>query len=80
MDHVMDTVQKISEFYVESCGYVGVNLLNANGRAAGQSVPHLHIHLIPRKEGDGVDAWPQFTGSHRSPDEMQKLLKLPDDR
>lgn len=33
-------------------GYnIGVN----DGAAAGQTVPHLHIHLIPRYEGDRVD-------------------------
>jgi diadenosine tetraphosphate (Ap4A) HIT family hydrolase len=33
-------------------GYnVGIN----DGRAAGQTVPHLHIHLIPRYEGDRAD-------------------------
>ena len=31
----------------------GLNLVQANGRAAFQSVPHLHIHLIPRWHGDG---------------------------
>ncbi len=31
----------------------GLNLLQANGRAAFQSVPHFHLHLIPRWAGDG---------------------------
>jgi len=31
----------------------GLNLVQANGRAAFQSVPHFHIHLIPRWHGDG---------------------------
>ncbi len=31
----------------------GLNLVQANGRAAFQSVPHFHIHLIPRWLGDG---------------------------
>lgn len=28
---------------------IGVN----NGRAAGQAVPHLHVHIVPRRAGDG---------------------------
>jgi histidine triad (HIT) family protein len=31
----------------------GLNLVQASGRAAFQSVPHFHIHLIPRWHGDG---------------------------
>ena len=31
----------------------GVNLLVADGEAAGQEVPHLHVHVIPRAAGDG---------------------------
>lgn len=35
----------------------GLNLVQANGRAAFQSVPHFHIHLIPRwlHDGKGFD-------------------------
>lgn len=32
----------------------GMNILQNNGSAAGQSVFHFHIHLIPRYTGDGV--------------------------
>lgn len=36
----------------------GINILQNNYPAAGQSVFHYHIHLIPRKENDGaVGAW-----------------------
>jgi histidine triad (HIT) family protein len=31
----------------------GLNMLQANGTAAFQSVPHYHLHLIPRWENDG---------------------------
>jgi histidine triad (HIT) family protein len=30
----------------------GVNLFLAEGEAAGQEIPHLHLHVIPRFEGD----------------------------
>lgn len=33
----------------------GFNLGINDGAAAGQTVPHLHIHLIPRYEGDRDD-------------------------
>jgi histidine triad (HIT) family protein len=30
----------------------GLNLLQANGEAAGQTVGHFHIHVVPRRKGD----------------------------
>jgi histidine triad (HIT) family protein len=37
----------------------GLSVYQANGRAAGQTVFHLHIHLVPRYEGDGMAlTWP----------------------
>jgi histidine triad (HIT) family protein len=27
-----------------------------NGREAGQEVPHVHVHIVPRKKGDGAGA------------------------
>jgi histidine triad (HIT) family protein len=41
----------------------GLNLLQANGAAAFQSVPHFHLHLIPRFTGDGKGFdWPIVPG------------------
>ena len=39
------------------------NLVQNNGEAAGQTVFHFHMHLIPRYEGDnaGIAAWKQGT-------------------
>jgi diadenosine tetraphosphate (Ap4A) HIT family hydrolase len=35
---------------------VGYNIGINDGSAAGQTIPHLHIHLIPRYEGDVEDS------------------------
>ena len=40
-------------------GAEGINVLQNNGPTAGQVVPHLHIHLIPRWPDDGLGfRWP----------------------
>jgi histidine triad (HIT) family protein len=40
-------------------GAEALNVLQNNGRAAGQAVAHLHVHLIPRWAGDGLGFhWP----------------------
>ena len=37
----------------------GLSVYQANGRAAGQTVFHYHVHLLPRHAGDGMElAWP----------------------
>jgi len=42
----------------------GVTVFQLNGRAAGQVVPHLHIHIMPRWENDGlsVSSWEMKPG------------------
>jgi histidine triad (HIT) family protein len=38
----------------------GITILQANRPAAGQTVPHLHLHVLPRHENDGVAlTWPR---------------------
>lgn len=49
---VMKTVKKIMKAQLAQDGVEGVNLLQNNYEAAGQVVPHVHFHLIPRKEKD----------------------------
>ena len=72
----MTAVKKISNHYVDNCGYDGVNIINASGKEAQQTVFHFHIHIIPRKANDNVDAWPNFKGASLELDEMHKLLKI----
>lgn len=31
-----------------------VNLITSKGAAATQTVPHLHVHIVPRRPGDGL--------------------------
>ena len=47
------TVQRVAAAVRATTANGGVNLLVADGEAAGQEVPHLHVHVIPRHRGDG---------------------------
>lgn len=76
LDHLMTTVKKVSNHCVEKCNYDGVNLLNASDESAGQSVPHFHIHIIPRRHNDKIDAWPNLKGAEHEIEEIYKKIKL----
>lgn len=61
--------------YTAKLGCAGFNILLASGQAAQQSVPHFHIHLIPRFEEDGLDAWPVLKKSSIDRQQMYSELK-----
>lgn len=45
---------KVAAALKETLPLAGMNLLQNNGEAAGQTVHHFHLHLIPRYENDAV--------------------------
>ena len=47
------TAKKVAGAIRKALNPDGLNMLQANGAAAFQSVPHFHLHLIPRWTGDG---------------------------
>jgi len=51
---ILELIKVIISAQVEVLGAEGVNVLQNNGQAAGQMVPHIHFHLIPRFKGDKV--------------------------
>jgi histidine triad (HIT) family protein len=54
------TAQRVAQALQAALKPDGLNMLQANGPAAFQSVPHLHLHLIPRwmRDGKGFDWTP----------------------
>jgi histidine triad (HIT) family protein len=54
----------------------GVNILHASGAEAEQSVFHFHIHLLPRRKGDGLHAFPSPKPCSRDAKEICAALAL----
>ena len=45
--------KKLAIRMTEKLGADGFNIIQNNNKAAGQTVPHYHVHLIPRYQNDG---------------------------
>lgn len=56
---LLDTVLSVSRAVREALNPEGLNLIQSNGAAAGQTVEHLHFHVVPRWRGDAMgELWP----------------------
>jgi histidine triad (HIT) family protein len=51
---LMAVVQKLAPQIKNAVGAEGVLIQQFNGAAAGQTVFHLHVHIIPRREGEAL--------------------------
>ena len=56
-------------------GVQGTLLAIHNGKDAGQEIPHLHLHIVPRKPGDGGSAiHSMFNSNHRL--ERNEMMRI----
>lgn len=53
----ISTTKRLAQMVQEAIGAAGINILQNNGEAAGQVIPHLHMHVIPRFANDGLKHW-----------------------
>jgi histidine triad (HIT) family protein len=51
--HLFQSVKKVAHAAMEGMNADGVSISQSNGKAAGQMVPHLHFHVIPRFLNEG---------------------------
>ncbi len=49
------TTQKVAAAVKKALGVPGIMIVQLNDKAAGQSVPHLHFHILPREHGYDMD-------------------------
>lgn len=68
---VMRVVKKVGQSLKDNLGVAGYNVYENNDPIAGQIIPHIHFHVIPRYPGDGLELWPQ--GKYES-GEAEKIL------
>jgi len=73
--YLMKIVKKIGFMMKENLGAEGYNVCENNDPVAGQEIPHLHFHIVPRKEGDGLSSWPKNGYEEQEAEEMVKKIK-----
>ncbi len=72
LDAIMAVAPKIGTALMRGTGAEGFNIMQNNGHVAGQTVPHVHFHVLPRFADDGVviSATPK---KYESPEAMAEL-------
>lgn len=71
--HISKICKKMALLCKEKLNATGVNIVNASGKDAQQSVFHLHFHVVPRYENDGLDLW--FHGKTKSYEEAKEIQR-----
>ncbi|MFH1511303.1 MAG: HIT domain-containing protein, partial [Candidatus Woesearchaeota archaeon] len=52
-------LKEISSAVMRATNCEGISISQSNNKAAGQVVPHIHFHIIPRFVNDSLKQWPQ---------------------
>jgi len=67
---------RLVEAVMRVAGADGCNVLQNNGRASGQVVPHVHFHVIPRRSGDALGyRWPAGSYEAGRAEQVHAALK-----
>jgi histidine triad (HIT) family protein len=76
LEELATVAQRLARAAVDHLGADGVNLLQSTGAAAFQTVFHLHVHVVPRYEGDGIKLpWIPTPGDPEVIDDAAEILR-----
>jgi histidine triad (HIT) family protein len=70
LTHTMLIAKKLAANLLKALPCDGFNMLQNNGTCASQTIPHVHIHIIPRFNGKPMN-W--VTSSYVSPEELKEM-------
>ena len=71
LGHVIATVRRVAAAIDRTLSPYGINLLQANGPGAAQSVFHFHMHIVPRVKDDNL-----LMNWHPKPGDKAELAAL----
>lgn len=85
---IWKTVRLVQKMLGQKYGSDAFNVAVQDGKGAGQSVPHVHVHILPRKEGDfernddvydELQDWAPTVAMSKEKKEQSVELDVPDD-
>jgi len=71
--HIFTVASKLSAIVFDKVGAEGTNILLSAGVVAGQAVPHVLVHIIPRFRDDGLDF--SWKPKEFSEEELERIRK-----
>jgi len=69
------TAKKVAKAVMTATKAQGFNTTMNTKEAAGQAVKHVHFHIIPRFNNDGLKLWPQHSLEEKEMQEIAKKIK-----
>ena len=73
---IMRAVKIIGQSFKDNLGVAGYNVIENNDPVAGQIIPHLHFHIVPRVEGDSLHLWPQKKYEDGEAEKILEKIKI----
>lgn len=75
LSELIKVVRDIASIVFEITNAEGITITQNNGKAAGQVIPHIHFHIIPRFENDGFqNKWSTKKLTDSQFDEIQRKI------
>lgn len=72
--HINKICKKMAILAKDKLGAPAVNIVNASGKEAQQTVFHLHYHVVPRYDDDGLDI--AFHGKPKLKDNLDDVKDI----
>lgn len=72
---LLPLAKKIVKAMKEVHGFTNFNIIQNNGKIAGQTVDHFHLHIIPRYSIEEVGLWTPHEGDPSVNEENAKLVR-----
>jgi len=76
LDLLMRAVKKVGLILKNKLGILGYNVIENNDSVAGQIIPHIHFHIIPRNSDDNLEHWAQGKYKDGEAEDIIKKIKL----